>query len=85
MRGAGNPTAGRWSAHRKRRGGPAETPTGSWDRMPMPDHVMNYIECDVPANLTLAEWRRSRIETPRRRRLRLRTFIPARQREAFAI
>jgi hypothetical protein len=52
----------------------------------MPDHVMNYIESDVPANLTLAEWRRSRIETPRRRRrLRLRTFIPARQREAFAI
>jgi hypothetical protein len=51
----------------------------------MPDHVMNYIECDVPASQTLAEWRRSRIETPRRRRLRLRTFIPVRQREAFAI
>ena len=43
------------------------------------------LECDVPANLTLAEWRRTRLETPRRRRLRLRTFIPVRQREAFAI
>ena len=51
----------------------------------MPDHVMNYIECDVPANLTLAEWRRTRLATPRRPRLRLRTFIPVRQREAFAI
>jgi hypothetical protein len=50
----------------------------------MPDHVMNYIESDVPANLTLVEWRRTRLEAPRRRRLRLRTYIPARRREAFA-
>jgi hypothetical protein len=51
----------------------------------MPDHVMNFIQSDVPGDLTLAQWRRARIETPRRRRLRLRTFIPARRREAFAI
>ena len=50
----------------------------------MPDHVMNYIETDVPGDLTLAQWRRVRLEPPRRRRLRLRTFIPARRREAFA-
>jgi hypothetical protein len=51
----------------------------------MPDHVMNYIESDVPTGLTLAEWRRTRLTPKPRRRLRLRTFIPARRREAFAI
>jgi hypothetical protein len=51
----------------------------------MPDHVMNYLQSDVPGDLTLKEWRRSRIEAPRKRRLKLRTFIPARRREAFAI
>jgi hypothetical protein len=49
----------------------------------MPDHHMNYIEADVPAGITLADWRRTRLAPTRRRRLRLRTFIPAR-RPAFA-
>jgi hypothetical protein len=51
----------------------------------MPDHVMNYVEADVPAGVTLVEWRRSRLAAPRRKRLRLRTFIPVRRAEAFAI
>jgi hypothetical protein len=34
----------------------------------MPDHVMNYIESDVPADLTLAQWRRSRVAARARRR-----------------
>jgi hypothetical protein len=50
----------------------------------MSDHVMNYLHSDVPGDLTLKEWRRSRVEPPRRRRLRLGTFIPARRRESFA-
>jgi hypothetical protein len=35
----------------------------------MPDHVMNYIECELPTGLALAAWRRSRAERkqPRRR------------------
>jgi hypothetical protein len=51
----------------------------------MSDHAMNYVESDVPAGLTLAEWRRARLAAPRRRRRRLGlgTFIPAR-RPAFA-
>jgi hypothetical protein len=50
----------------------------------MPDHHISYVESDVPAEQTLAEWRRSRtLPVARRRRLRLRTFIPAR-RPAFA-
>jgi hypothetical protein len=44
----------------------------------MSEHLMNYVECDAPAELTLAEWRRSRIAPRPRRRLRLRTFIPVR-------
>ena len=36
----------------------------------MPDHVMNYIECDMPAGLTLVEWRRSRQVEQKRFRLR---------------
>jgi hypothetical protein len=51
----------------------------------MSDHVMNYLHSDVPGDLTLKEWRRSRLEAPRKGRLKLRTFIPARRREAFAI
>jgi hypothetical protein len=27
----------------------------------MPDHYMNYLECDVPDGLTLTEWRRRRL------------------------
>ena len=40
----------------------------------MPDHVMNYVESEVAADLTLVEWRRSHsTREPRRRRgLRLR-------------
>jgi len=46
----------------------------------MPDHVMNYVESDAPAGLTLVEWRRTRL-APKRRRPRgwLRTFVPARR------
>jgi hypothetical protein len=50
----------------------------------MPDHVMNCIESDVAEGLTLVEWRRSRATTPRRRRLSLRIFVPARRAPAFA-
>ena len=47
----------------------------------MPDHVMNYLECEAPAGLTLVEWRRTRMAaTPRRRRIRL---APPRVRLAF--
>jgi hypothetical protein len=35
----------------------------------MPDHVMNYVECDMPVDLTLVEWRRSRQVEPKRFRL----------------
>jgi hypothetical protein len=44
----------------------------------MSEHLMNYVESDAPAGLTLTEWRRSRMVPRPRRRLRLRTFIPAR-------
>jgi hypothetical protein len=33
------------------------------------DHVMNYIESEAPADLTLVEWRRSRATQRKRRRL----------------
>ena len=26
----------------------------------MPDHHISYVECDIPAGLTVAEWRRIR-------------------------
>ena len=43
--------------------------------------VMNYVECSAPADLTLVEWRRTRMDaTPRRRRIR---FTPPRVRLAF--
>ena len=46
----------------------------------MPDHVMNYVECDAPADLTLVEWRRTRVlPEPRRRRGWLRTYVPIRR------
>jgi hypothetical protein len=38
--------------------------------------VMNYVECDAPEQLTLAEWRQSRVAPPRSRRIRLRSFLP---------
>ena len=40
----------------------------------MPEHVMNYIESELPAELTLAAWRRSRaVRKDQRIRLRIRT------------
>jgi hypothetical protein len=52
----------------------------------MPDHVMNYIESEAPPELTLVQWRRSRIAPRgRRRRLSLRTFVPAQRHSAPAI
>jgi len=50
----------------------------------MPENtVMNYVEADAPAGMTLIEWRRARLAaaTPRRRRIR---FTPPRIRPAFA-
>ena len=50
----------------------------------MPDHAMNYVESEVPAELTLIEWRRVRAAaSPRRGRSR-RGLLPARRRPAFA-
>ena len=43
-------------------------------------HTMNYIETSAPAELTLVEWKQSRMATPRRRRFRL---APPRVRLAF--
>jgi hypothetical protein len=50
----------------------------------MPDHVMNYVESDAPAELTLIEWRRVRAAASPRRRRGLRSLLPARPRPAFA-
>jgi hypothetical protein len=50
----------------------------------MPDHVMNYIESDAPAELTLTEWRRVRAAASPRRRRNLRSLLPVRPRPAFA-
>ncbi len=49
----------------------------------MPDHVISYIESDVPTGETLIQWRRTRVEaSARRRRPRLRT-LPLRPAFAF--
>jgi hypothetical protein len=48
----------------------------------MPDHVMNYVESDAPAELTLSEWRRVRASSRRRRSLR--SLLPVRPRLALA-
>lgn len=51
----------------------------------VPDHVMNYIECDLAAELTLPQRRRCRATADSRRRLSLRTvFAPARRGTALA-
>jgi hypothetical protein len=50
----------------------------------MPDHVMNYVESDAPAELTLAEWRRVRTAPATRRRRSLRSLLPVRRPLAFA-
>jgi len=49
----------------------------------MSEHVMNYIQTDAPAGLTLADWRQTQTKRAPRKRLGLRIFIPAR-RPAFA-
>ena len=41
----------------------------------MPDHVMNYIESEAPAGLTLVEWRRARAAASPRRRRSLRSLL----------
>ena len=46
----------------------------------MPDHVMNYVESDAPAEMTLDQWRRTRLAPQPRRRLGwLRTYVPVRR------
>jgi hypothetical protein len=51
----------------------------------VPDHVMNYIECDLAAELTLPQRRRCRATADSRRRRSLRTvFAPARRGTALA-
>jgi hypothetical protein len=50
----------------------------------MPDHVMNYIESDAPAEVTLVEWRRTRTAASPRQRRSLRSLLPVRRRSAFA-
>ena len=50
----------------------------------MPDHVMNYVESDAPAKLTLIEWRRVRTAASPRRRRSLRSLLPVGRPPAFA-
>jgi len=50
----------------------------------MPDHVMNYVESEAPAELTLIEWRRARAAASPRRRRSLRSLLAVRPRAAFA-
>jgi len=47
------------------------------------EHVMNYIETEAPADMTLVEWSNSRVKAAVRRRPRLRV-APPRIRPAFA-
>lgn len=46
-------------------------------------HVMNYIETEAPADMTLVAWSNSRVKATPRRRLRLR-IAPPRISPAFA-
>jgi hypothetical protein len=50
----------------------------------MPDHVMNYVESDVPAGLTLIEWRRVGAAASARRRRSVRSLPAIRRGLAFA-
>jgi hypothetical protein len=50
----------------------------------MPDHVMNYIESEAPAELTLVEWRRVRAAASPRRRRRFAGLLPGRIEPRFA-
>jgi hypothetical protein len=47
------------------------------------EHVMNYIETEAPADMTLVEWSNSRVKATPRRWPRLR-LTPPRVRPAFA-
>jgi hypothetical protein len=52
----------------------------------MPDHVvMNYVECEAPAELTLVEWRRSRVAVAARKRSWLGPLRPVRRVPRLAI
>ena len=33
----------------------------------MAEHLMNYVESDLPSEVTLTQWRRTRVSTRRRR------------------
>jgi hypothetical protein len=49
------------------------------------DRVMNYVECDLAAELTLAQWRRDRAAASSRTRRSLRPrFAPVRRHAALA-
>jgi hypothetical protein len=50
----------------------------------MPDHVMNYIECEAPSGLTLVEWRHSRIAASSRRSRGFWGFLAGRRQPALA-
>ena len=50
----------------------------------MPDHVMNYIECEAPAELTLVEWRRARVAATSRRSRGFWGFLAGRRQPAAA-
>jgi hypothetical protein len=50
----------------------------------MPDYVMNYIESEAPAELTLVEWRRVRAAASPRRRRSLRSLLAVPRRPALA-
>ncbi len=43
-----------------------------------PDRVMNYLQCDLSAELTLPQWRRARASAHRRHHLRS-YFAPVRR------
>ncbi len=47
-------------------------------------HSMNYVECDLGAEVTLPQWRHDRAASCRRRRLTLRDLVPGR-RHPFAV
>ena len=52
----------------------------------MPDHFMNYVESDAPAELSLVEWRRTRVATASRKRSWLEPLrLPVRRAPRFAI
>src|SRR3954449_9153223 len=84
-RRCGSPPARRGPALGLPRGAPAVAAPHGWEIVAMPDHVISYVESDIPADATLIQWARTRREaTPRRRGLRLRTPQLPQLRPAFA-